>query len=103
MNKRKKQRRERRSFTPEFKAEAVRLCKVGDRTIRQVAADLDLTETALREWVKRAEVDEGAGDSSALTSDERAELARLRRENKRLTMEREILKKAAAFFAKENT
>lgn len=103
MNKRKKQRRARRSFTPEFKAEAVRLCMVGDRTIRQVAADLDLTETALREWVKRAEVDDGAGDSSALTSDERGELARLRRENKRLLMEREILKKAAAFFAKENT
>jgi transposase-like protein len=103
MVKRKKPRRARRKFTPEFKAEAVRLCKVGDRTIAQVAVDLDLTETALRDWVKRADVDAGEGPADALTSDERAELTRLRRENKRLQMEREILKKAAAFFAKENT
>jgi transposase-like protein len=54
-------RRGRRSFTAEFKAEAVRLCKVGDRTIKQVAADLDLTGTALRDWVKRADVDAGKG------------------------------------------
>ena len=103
MDKRKKKRRARRAFTPEFKAEAVRLCKVGDRTVRDVAKDLDLTETALREWVKRAEIDAGNGRSGALTSDERAELTQLRRENKRLQMEREILKKAAAFFAKEST
>lgn len=97
-----KGRRARRSFTPEFKAEAVRLCKVGDRTIRQVAADLDLTETALREWVARSDVDAGQGPPGALTTAEREELQRLRRENKRLQMEKEILKKAAAFFAKEN-
>jgi transposase len=103
MDKRKKQRRKRRAFTPEFKAEAVRLCKVGDRTVTQVAVDLDLTETALREWVKRADIDAGNGPPGALTSDERAELTQLRRENKRLQMEREILKKAAAFFAKEST
>jgi transposase len=102
-DKRKKQRRKRRAFTPEFKAEAVRLCKVGDRTVTQVALDLDLTETALREWVKRADIDAGNGPPGALTSDERAELTQLRRENKRLQMEREILKKAAAFFAKEST
>jgi transposase len=103
MDKRKKKRRPRRAFTAEFKAEAVRLCKVGDRTITQVAIDLDLTETALREWVKRADIDGGNGPPGALTSDERTELTQLRRENKRLQMEREILKKAAAFFAKENT
>ena len=103
MDKQKKKRRPRRIFTPEFKAEAVRLCKVGDRTVTQVAVDLDLTETALREWVKRADIDAGSGPPGALTSDERAELTQLRRENKRLQMEREILKKAAAFFAKENT
>jgi transposase len=102
MDKRKKK-RARRAFTPEFKTEAVRLCKVGDRTIKQVALDLDLTETALRDWVKRAAIDAGEGPPGALTSDERAELTQLRRENKRLQMEREILKKAAAFFAKENT
>src|SRR5436190_23262046 len=74
MVKRKKPRRARRNFTPEFKAEAVRLCRVGDRTVTQVAVDLDLTETALRDWVKRADVDAGEGPPGALTSDERAEL-----------------------------
>ncbi len=98
----KKQRRKRRAFTPEFKTEAVRLCRVGDRTIAQVADDLDLTETALREWVKRADIDAGKGPPEALTTAEREELARLRRENKRLTMERDILKAAATFFAKES-
>jgi transposase-like protein len=102
MNKRKKQRRKRRAFAPDFKAEAVRLCGVGDRSIGQIAADLDLTETALREWVKRAEVDGVGGTAEALSSDERAELARLRRDVKRLQMERDILKKATAFFAKDN-
>ena len=85
-------RRARRSFTPEFKAEAVRLCKVGDRSVRQVAKDLDLTETALREWVQRADVDAGKGPPEALTTAEREEMARLRREVKRLQMERDILK-----------
>jgi transposase len=94
--------RKRRSFSPEFKAEAVRLCKVGDRSIKQVAKDLDLTETALRNWVKRAEIDAGSGPPEALTSAEREELVRLRRELKRVTMEREILKAAATFFAKES-
>ena len=103
MVKRKKPRRERRHFTPEFKAEAVRLSKVGDRTVTQVAVDLDLTETALREWVKRADIDAGKGPPEALTTAEREEMARLRREVKRLTMERDILKAAATFFAKENT
>ena len=97
-----KQRRKRRAFTPEFKAEAVRLCRVGDRTIKQVSDDLDLTETALRAWVKQADVDAGNGSPEALTTVEREELARLRRENKRLTMERDILKAAATFFAKES-
>ena len=86
-------RRDRRSFTPEFKAEVVRLCKAGDRSIERVAKDLDLTETALREWVQRADIDAGNGPAGALTTDERAELARLRRENKQLLMDREILKK----------
>jgi transposase len=94
-------RRKRRNFTPEFKAEAVRLTRVGDRTIAQVAVDLDLTETALREWVKRADADEGKGSPETLTTAEREELTRLRRENKRLQMERDILKAAATFFAKE--
>ncbi len=95
-------RRKRRAFTPEFKADAVRLCKTGDRSISQVAKELDLTETALRDWIKRAGVDAGSGPKSELTSSEREELTELRRRVKRLEMEREILKKAAAFFAKEN-
>jgi len=98
----KQQRRKRRVFTPEFRAEAVRLCKVGDRTIAQVSKDLDLTENSLREWVKRADIDAGKGPPDALTTAERDELARLRREVKRLAQERDILKAAATFFAKES-
>jgi transposase-like protein len=95
--------RKRRSFNAEFKAEAVRLCKVGDRSIGQVARDLDLTEGALREWVKRADVDAGQGPPGVLTTVEREELGRLRKQVKRLEMEREILKKAAAFVCHERT
>lgn len=99
---RKQERRKRRAFTAEFKAEAVRLCRVGDRTVSQVAVDLDLTESALRNWLERADVDAGKGLPEAITTTEREELMRLRRENKRLTMERDILKAAATFFAKES-
>ena len=94
--------RQRRSFTAEFKSEAVRLVQLGGKSLPQVARDLDLTESALREWVKQAEVDAGKGPPEALTTAERNELQELRRRVKRLEMEREILKKAAAFFAKEN-
>ena len=94
-------RRKRRFFSPEFKSDTVKLVREGGRGIPQVARDLDLTETALREWVRRAEIEEGEGPPGALTAAERTELAQLRRDNKRLRMEREILKKAAAFFAKE--
>lgn len=89
-------------FTPEFRAGAVRLCKVGDRSISQVAKDLDLTEKSLREWVKRADIDAGNGPPDALTTAEREELTRLRRENKRLAMDCNILKAAATYFAKES-
>lgn len=95
--------RKRRRFTPEFKAETVRLIRDSGRSIGEVAKDLDLTESAVRHWVKQAEIDEGRGPEGALTTDERKELQQLRRENKTLRQEREILKKAAAFFAKENT
>jgi transposase-like protein len=84
--------RKRRVFTAEFKAETVRLCQLGGNSIAQVARDLDLTETALREWVKRAEVDAGKGPSGVLTSAEHDELKELRKRVKRLEMEREILK-----------
>jgi len=94
--------RKRRKFTEKFKADAVKLVRAGNRSIGQVAADLDLTETSLREWVRRAEIEDGEGPPGALTQAEREELARLRRENRRLQMERDILKKATAFFAKES-
>jgi transposase len=94
-------RRKRRSFTREFKQEVVELCMRGDRSIGEVARDLDLTESAVRNWVKQHEVDEGRGTEGALSSEEKEELQRLRRENRALREEREILKKATAFFAKE--
>lgn len=103
MSQRKKKRRARRKFSDEFKADVVKLCRAGGESIVAVAERLDLTETAVRAWVKQAEVDEQGGTDEALTTDEKAELARLRREVKRLTMERDILKKATAFFAKENS
>src|ERR1043166_9561560 len=97
----RKQPRVRRSFTPEFKAEIVELCQHGDRSIGQVARDFDLTETAVREWVRQAERDAGTRGDGGLTSAERQELAALRRENRRLRGDVEILKRATAFFAKE--
>jgi transposase len=96
------ERRKRRAYTKEFKAETVRLVIEGKRSIAEVARDLDLTESALRQWVHQAQVDAGRGKPGELTTAEREELARLRREVKTLRLEREILKKAAAFFAKEN-
>ena len=98
-----KHRRKRRSFTREFKAEVVELCLRGDRSVGQVAQALDLTESAVRLWVRQSQVDRGKGPPGALTSDEQSELRRLRREVRVLREEREILKKAAAFFAKEST
>ena len=93
-------RRPRRQFTDEFKAGAVRLVIEEGKTVGAVARDLDLTETALREWVKRAQADRTNG-RTCLTTAEREELARLRKENRQLRLEREILKNAAAFFATE--
>jgi transposase len=94
--------RQRRRFTKEFKAETVRLVRESGKPIAQVVRDLDLTESAVRGWVKQAEIDAGRGAPGALTSSERDELQRLRRENRQLEMERDILKKATAFFAKES-
>lgn len=91
--------RVRRSFTPEFKADIVEQCKRGDRSIGQVARDFDLTETAVRAWVNQAETD--AGERPGFTTEEREELSKLRRENRQLRDDVEILKRATAFFAKE--
>ena len=91
--------RPRRSFTKEFKAEVVALVGQPGNSAASVARDLDLTETAVRAWVKQADVDDGRADG--LTSDQLAELAELRRENRVLREERDILKRATAFFARE--
>jgi transposase len=93
-------RRPRRQFSDEFKASAVRLVLEEGKTVGAAAHDLDLTETALREWVRRAQADRTKG-RTGLTTAEREELARLRKENRQLRLEREILKNAAAFFASE--
>jgi transposase len=95
-----KSRRPRRRFDDDFKAQAVRLVLDEGKSVGAVARDLDLTETALRAWVHRARTDRTKG-RAGLTSGEREELARLRIENRQLRLEREILKNAAAFFAKE--
>lgn len=92
--------RKRRKFTPEQKADAVRMVRETGN-LAKTARNLDLTETSLRRWVKQADADEGKGPEGAMTSEEREELRRLRRENRTLEMERDFLKKAAAFFAKE--
>jgi len=93
--------RRRRSFTAEFKAEIVDLCQRGDRSVGRVAKDFDLTETAVREWVRQAGRDAGTAGDGGLTTTERQELSDLRRENRRLREDVEILKRATAFFAKE--
>jgi transposase len=90
--------RPRRFFPPEYKAEVVELIHSTGKTVGQVARELDLTETAVREWVKRADLDAGRR-SDGLTTAEREELRRLRREVRELREEREILKAAAFFFA----
>lgn len=94
--------RSRRSYTDEFRAEAVRLVLEEGKSIGAVARDLDLTPSAFRNWVEQAKADLGKTPTGVLSSPERDELSRLRKENRELRMEREILKKAAAFFAKEN-
>ena len=96
------EKRARRKFTAQYKAEVVRLVRDGGKTVGQVSRELDLTESAVRTWVKQAKIDAGQGPTGALTTAERSELVALRREAKQLRMEREILKKAAAFFAKES-
>jgi|PlaIllAssembly_1097288.scaffolds.fasta_scaffold343527_2 transposase len=94
--------RVRRIHTPEFKADTVRLVHTGGRKVSQVARDLGLADSVVHAWVRQSEVDAGRGPAGALTTAEKAELSQLRKEVKVLRMEREILKRAATFFAKEN-
>ena len=99
MRKPNKERRVRRGYTPEFKAGAVRLVLDAEKTVGAAARELDLTPSALGVWVRQARADLTKG-KTGLTTEERAELSTLRKENRELKMERDILKKAAAFFAK---
>ncbi|MGI8855740.1 MAG: transposase [Thermomicrobiales bacterium] len=87
-------------YPPQFKVEAVRLVQQGEQSVARIASDLGVSEQSLRNWVRRAAIDTGERDG--LTTTEREELRRLRRENRILTQERDILKKAAAFFARES-
>lgn len=84
----------------EFRRRAVELARQGDKPVAQIARDLGVSESGLRRWMAQAEVDEGKREG--LSSAEKQELVRLRRENRVLTTENEILKRAAAYFAKEN-
>jgi len=101
MSHRRPARRVRRPFTDEFKAGAVRLVLDEGKTVGAVARELDLTPSALAGWVRQAQADRTKG-RTGLTGVEREELTRLRQENRELRMEREVLKKAAAFFAKDH-
>ena len=91
----------RRQFSKQFKAETVALIRSSSKSVAQICRDLDLSETAVRKWLAQAEIDDGQREG--LTSAERAELGQLRKEVRVLREERDILKKAAAFFARETT
>jgi transposase-like protein len=87
-------------YPAEFRRQAVELVRLGEQPITKIAADLGVSDQTLRNWIKQIDIDEGR--RGGLTTEERAEMARLRRANRVLEMENEILKRAAAFFAREN-
>jgi transposase len=89
-----------RPYPKEFREGALQLVRGGERPVAQIASDLGIAESCLRRWIKQAELDRGERDDGLSTGD-REELRRLRRENARLKQEKEILRKAAAFFARE--
>src|SRR3954454_7934857 len=93
--------RQRRTFTPTFKAQTVELVRTSGKSVAEVCRDLDLTETAVRRWVAQAQID--AGQRDGLTTVEREELSQLRKEVRVLRQERDILAKATAFFVRETT
>jgi transposase len=94
-------RKTRRRFSKEFKVDTVALIRSSGKSLPEVCRDLDLTESVVRRWLAQADIDDGRREG--LTTAEREELTKLRRENRVLREERDILKKAAAFFARETT
>jgi transposase-like protein len=90
-----------RPHPPEFRQRAVELARLHDKPVAQIAADIGISESCLRTWMKRADIDDGR--RGGLSTDERAELVQLRRELRTAKMEVEILKRAAAYFAKESS
>ena len=98
----RKTRRERRTFNDDYKQQVLELVRVGEKSVSQICRDLDLTESSVRNWIKSDQTSNGIMTQNSLSETDQQELERLRTENKRLKTEREILKKAAAFFAKES-
>jgi transposase len=86
-------------FSPEFKRDVVAVARRGDLKVTEVAADFDVAPETVRRWVRQADIDDGVRDG--LTSAEQAEIVQLRRANRRLEMENEVLRRAAAYFAKD--
>ena len=101
-DKAKKKRRTRRNFSDDFKAGAVALVLNEGKSITQVSKDLYLSASSVGQWVEQARANAGKSSRGTLPTDEKEELARLRKEVRELRLEREILKKATVFFAKEN-
>ena len=98
----RKIRRERRSFNDEYKQQVLELVRAGDKSVSQICRDLDLTESSVRKWIKSDQTSNGIMTQNSLSESDQQELERLRTENKRLKTERDILKKATAFFARES-
>ena len=95
------ERRKRREFTVQYKAEIVELVRTSGKTVTQLVKDLDLTPSSIASWVRQSKASIGANQESFISADEKAELLRLRRDNRELKMERDFLKKTAGFFARE--
>ncbi|OJY38789.1 MAG: transposase [Pseudonocardia sp. 73-21] len=87
---------------PEFRRRAVELARLGEQPIAAIAKDLRISESCLRNWIAQDDADNGNPSATRLTSDEKRELAELRKDKRRLEIENEILKRAAAYFAREN-
>ena len=98
----RKTRRERRTYNDEYKRKVLELVSVGDKSVSQICRDLDLTPSAVHKWIRADKKNSGIMTQNSLCETDQQELMRLRVENKRLKMEREILKKATAFFAKDS-